>query len=191
MSRVSLRRLLCISAVTLFWSRMTRPSRTNPWLSVYFAYQISALARACSPRAPRAERHWGQETFVAWLVRRGVYYLDRVRLLSAVGEEGPEHRRATLPASCLLSNGLINAVTLDRGSTLIIRHPRDSYRGISVSMHPCVQVATRRRNRTMQPGSSFSDCTPEKPRGSLGYARIQLANGDSTHRAYRNLINVI
>lgn len=45
--------------------------------------------------SPQVEHHCAQETFVVWLVRRGVYYLDRVRLLSAVGEEGPEHRRAT------------------------------------------------------------------------------------------------
>lgn len=44
---------------------------------------------------PRIEHHCAQETFVVWLVRRGVYYLDRVRLLSAVGEEGPKHQRAT------------------------------------------------------------------------------------------------
>lgn len=73
--------------------------------------EITRLTRHVT--SPRFEHRCAQETFVVRLIPRGVYYPDRVRRLSAVVEEGPEHRRAsaTLPASCLRSGRLINAAT--------------------------------------------------------------------------------
>lgn len=66
------------------------------------------------------EHRCAQETFAVRLIPRGVYYPDRARRLSAVVEEGPEHRRAsdaTLPTSCLRSSRLINAATRSRDTS--------------------------------------------------------------------------
>ena len=116
-----------------------------------------------------------------------MYYLDRVRLLSAVGEEGPEHRRATLPTSCLRSNRLINAITLVAAyyGNRVDNHPDRSKR-----FQRAKPKKQRRGARAPIPRVSCSFQLPADD-ASLVHGRLSTCTNAITSRDSLNRVHVI